>query len=60
MPDTDALQPFLTPAERAVVESYGGWTYFLLSFGLTVWEDDDAEKGLKIVEALSREDEDSE
>ncbi|OQE36691.1 hypothetical protein PENCOP_c011G04381 [Penicillium coprophilum] len=60
MPASDALQPPLTPAERAIVRSYGGWTYFMLSFGLKPWEDDDSEEGKKILEALARDDEDTE
>ncbi|KAJ5521072.1 hypothetical protein N7463_001525 [Penicillium fimorum] len=60
MPVTDALQPFLTPAERVIVKSYGGWTYFMQCFGLKPWDDDDAEEGKKILEAFTRDDEDSE
>ncbi|KAJ6127811.1 hypothetical protein N7471_009028 [Penicillium samsonianum] len=60
MPATDALQPPLTPAERAIVISYGGWTHFMQSYGLKPWEQDDAEEGKKILEALVQPDEDSE
>ncbi|CAI7592309.1 unnamed protein product [Penicillium glandicola] len=60
MPVTDAVQPPLTPAERAIVKSYGGWTYFLMSFGLEPWEKDDADQGKRILEAFVRGEEDSE
>ncbi|KAJ5153653.1 uncharacterized protein N7500_009092 [Penicillium coprophilum] len=60
MPASDALQPPLTPAERVIVRSYGGWTSFMISFGLKPWEDDDAEEGKKILEALAQDDEDPE
>ncbi|CDM33202.1 uncharacterized protein N7518_003826 [Penicillium psychrosexuale] len=60
MPSSDALQPPLTPAERAIVKSYGGWTRFMQSYGLKPWEDDDAEEGKKILEALALHEEASE
>ncbi|KAK4106085.1 hypothetical protein N658DRAFT_502611 [Parathielavia hyrcaniae] len=60
MPITDGLQPPLTPAERAIVKSYGGWTQFMHSFGLKPSEEDDAEEGKRILEALARGDEDAE
>ncbi|OQE13254.1 hypothetical protein PENFLA_c051G02847 [Penicillium flavigenum] len=60
MPATDALQPPLTPAERAIVKSYGGWTHFMQCFGLKPWEDDDAREGKKILEAFVRDGDDSE
>ncbi|KAJ5511353.1 hypothetical protein N7453_003456 [Penicillium expansum] len=60
MPASDALQPPLTPAERAIVKSYGGWTYFLQSFGLKPWETEDAEEGKRILEAFVQDEEDSE
>ncbi|KAE8357403.1 hypothetical protein BDV27DRAFT_139385, partial [Aspergillus caelatus] len=58
MPSTDCLQPPLTPAERSIVKSYGGWTSFLFSFGLKPYNDEDAEEGLMILKALT-EDNDS-
>ncbi|KAF7588095.1 hypothetical protein BBP40_006194 [Aspergillus hancockii] len=53
MPSTDCLQPPLTPAERAIVKSYGGWTYFLMSFGLKPFNKDDAQEGKRILEAFA-------
>ncbi|KAB8074216.1 hypothetical protein BDV29DRAFT_173959 [Aspergillus leporis] len=55
MPGSDALQPPLTPAERTIVKGYGGWTNFLISFGLKPWNDADAEEGKRILEGLARE-----
>ncbi|KAJ5691536.1 hypothetical protein N7488_012271 [Penicillium malachiteum] len=34
MPSYDSLQSPLTPAERATVKTYGGWSQFMFSFGL--------------------------
>lgn len=68
MPATDALrkisldcygsiltvtEPPLSPAERAIVKSYGGWTQFMMSFGLKPWESDDAEEGKRILEGFT-------
>ncbi|KAJ5631597.1 uncharacterized protein N7484_011697 [Penicillium longicatenatum] len=60
MPASDALQPPLSPAERAIVKAYGGWTQFMASFGLKPWEQDDAEEGKRIVEAFARDDDEEE
>ncbi|CEO58338.1 hypothetical protein PMG11_03068 [Penicillium brasilianum] len=58
---TDCLQPPLSPAERQIVKSYGGWTQFLLSFGLKPWKDDDEEEGMRILRAFAADNgEDSE
>ncbi|KAJ6084365.1 hypothetical protein N7486_011165 [Penicillium sp. IBT 16267x] len=57
MPATDALQPPLSPAERAIVKSYGGWTQFMHSFGLKPWIEDDAEEGKRILEGFVEDDE---
>ncbi|EPS26164.1 hypothetical protein PDE_01100 [Penicillium oxalicum 114-2] len=51
--NTDCLQPPLTPAQRTIVKSYGGWSMFLHSYGLKPWNEDDAEEGLRILEALA-------
>ncbi|KAL4915202.1 hypothetical protein BDW62DRAFT_203923 [Aspergillus aurantiobrunneus] len=53
MPASDSLQPLLTPAERAIVKSYGGWTQFLHSYGLKPWDREEAEEGLSILRALA-------
>ncbi|KAL2810868.1 hypothetical protein BJX63DRAFT_433830 [Aspergillus granulosus] len=52
---SDCLQPPLTPAERAIVKSYGGWTQFLICFGLKPWNTEDADEGKKILEAFLSE-----
>jgi hypothetical protein len=46
-------EPPLSPAERAIVKSYGGWTQFMMSFGLKPWESDDAEEGKRILEGFT-------
>ncbi|OGM49251.1 hypothetical protein ABOM_004053 [Aspergillus bombycis] len=53
MPSTDSLQPPLTPPERSIVKSYGGWTNFLLNYGLKPGNDEDAEEGLLILKGLA-------
>ncbi|KAF7718687.1 Uncharacterized protein PECH_001466 [Penicillium ucsense] len=59
MPESsDCLQPPLTPAQRSIVKSYGGWTMFLRSFGLKPWNTEDAEEGLRILNALVKDDDD--
>lgn len=60
MADHFAIEPPLTPAERAIVKSYGGWTSFMRSFGLKPWESDDAEEGKRILEAFVQDEGDSE
>ncbi|KAJ5628480.1 hypothetical protein N7490_010708 [Penicillium lividum] len=52
MPASDSLQPPLSPTERVIVNSYGGWTMFLASFGLKATNDTDAEEGKRILESL--------
>ncbi|KAJ9210456.1 hypothetical protein DTO166G4_7923 [Paecilomyces variotii] len=52
MPASDCLQPPLTPAERAIVKSYGGWTFSLANYGLKPWNTDDAKEGKQILEGL--------
>ncbi|KAJ5216214.1 uncharacterized protein N7498_002621 [Penicillium cinerascens] len=53
MPITDSLAPSCTPAERAVVKSYGSWTNFMLSFGLKPWNDEDLVEAKRILAALA-------
>jgi len=49
-------EPPLSPAERVIVKSYGGWTNFMISFGLKPWEEDDADEGKRILKAFTEED----
>ncbi|KAJ5092833.1 hypothetical protein N7456_008694 [Penicillium angulare] len=58
MPATDGLQPSLTPAERAIVKSYGSWTEFMQSYGLKPYDLDDIEEAKSIVQALASNDDD--
>lgn len=50
------IEPPLTPAEREIVKSYGGWAQFMASFGLKPWEQDGADEGKKTLEAFVRND----
>ncbi|KAJ5358426.1 uncharacterized protein N7496_010839 [Penicillium cataractarum] len=50
---SDALQPPLTPAEREIIKPYGGWTQFLMSYGLKPWNGEDAEEGMGILKGLA-------
>jgi hypothetical protein len=50
------LEPPLTPAERAIVKSYGGWTQFMISFGLKPYELDDIDEAKSIVASLAADD----
>ncbi|KAJ5740989.1 hypothetical protein N7493_000861 [Penicillium malachiteum] len=56
MPSYDSLQPPLTPAERAIVKTYGSWSQFMFSFGLKPWNDDDVQEGKRILEAFAADD----
>ncbi|KAJ3182987.1 hypothetical protein HDU87_007409 [Geranomyces variabilis] len=56
MPATDGLQPPLTPAERQVVKSYGGWTSFMQAYGLKPWDSDDIEDAYRIVQQMAADD----
>ncbi|KAJ5764635.1 hypothetical protein N7533_003316 [Penicillium manginii] len=60
MPATDALQPPLTPEERAIVKSYGSWTNFMQSFGLKPWDFDDVDEGMAILRAFTQPEEEEE
>uniref|UniRef100_A0A093V2F4 Uncharacterized protein n=1 Tax=Talaromyces marneffei PM1 TaxID=1077442 RepID=A0A093V2F4_TALMA len=57
MPASDGLQPPLSPAERDVVKSYGGWTRFCASFGLKPWNDEDAEEAMQILRSFTTQEE---
>lgn len=54
------IEPPLTPAERVIVKSYGGWTMFLASFGLKPWNDEDAQEGKQILEGFVAQDQERE
>ncbi|OJJ50772.1 hypothetical protein ASPZODRAFT_126709 [Penicilliopsis zonata CBS 506.65] len=56
MPATDSLQPPLTPAERAIVKTYGGWTSFMSSYGLKPWDFDDIDEAKQILTTLAQMD----
>ncbi|EAW21028.1 uncharacterized protein NFIA_061890 [Aspergillus fischeri NRRL 181] len=49
-------KPPLSPAERAIVKSYGGWTQFMISFGLKPYELDDIYEAKSIVASLATDD----
>jgi hypothetical protein len=51
-----AVEPPLTPAEREIVKSYGGWTRFLASFTLKPWNHEDEEEGKAILRAFTAND----
>jgi hypothetical protein len=50
---TASTEPPLTPAERAIVKSYGGWSQFLFSYGLKPWNTEEADEGKRILESLA-------
>ncbi|CAK7263800.1 hypothetical protein SEPCBS119000_000673 [Sporothrix epigloea] len=56
MPATDGLQPPLTPGERAVVKSYGGWTNTMHSFGLKAYDLDHIQEAKAIVSTMAAAD----
>lgn len=47
----------MTPAQRAVVKSYGGWTAFCQAYGLKPTNDDDKEEAFEIVKRMAANDE---
>ncbi|KAL3414100.1 hypothetical protein V8F44DRAFT_459360, partial [Aspergillus fumigatus] len=49
-------EPPLTPAERAIVQSYGGWTQFMICFGLKPYELDDVDEAKSLVASLAADD----
>jgi hypothetical protein len=49
--------PPCTPAERAIVKSYGGWTQFMQCFGLKPWDMDDMEEAKRILVAFTQDEE---
>ncbi|CAK7229694.1 hypothetical protein SEUCBS140593_007333, partial [Sporothrix eucalyptigena] len=50
--------PPLTPAEREIVKSFGGWTAFMQCYGLKPYDDDDIQEAKAIVEEMVRQDND--
>jgi hypothetical protein len=52
--------PGLSPAEKQVIKSYGGWTSFMTAFGLKPWKGEDAQEGLQIVRAFAQNNGDEE
>lgn len=50
----DSQQPPLTPAERAVVKDFGGWTAFMHSYGLKPHDADDAAPAHQIVKQMAK------
>ncbi|KAM0750232.1 hypothetical protein T439DRAFT_326182 [Meredithblackwellia eburnea MCA 4105] len=56
MPATDALAPPMTPKEREIVKSYGGWTNFMHSFGLKPFELDDVKEATSILKTFAAAD----
>ncbi|KAJ5736065.1 uncharacterized protein N7483_001190 [Penicillium malachiteum] len=60
MPLTDSHQPPLEPEEREIVKYYNGWTNYMFSYCLKPWNDDDAEEGKAILEAMIQHDKEAE
>ncbi|KAL1413758.1 hypothetical protein Q8F55_001540 [Vanrija albida] len=56
MPASEGLQPQLTPAERAIVKSYGGWTAFCTAYGLKPWNSDENDEARRIVQQMALSD----
>lgn len=50
-----ALEPPLTPAEREISKSYGGWTSFMQSMGLKAHKDEDIGEAKAIISGLARD-----
>lgn len=51
-----SIEPPLTPGERAIVKSYGGWTHFMMCFALKPWEPEDVEEAMTILRAFAADD----
>jgi hypothetical protein len=49
-------EPPLSPEERNIVKSYGGWTQFMHSFGLKPWDFDEIDEGKRILEGFVADD----
>ena len=49
----------MSPAEREVVKSFGGWTAFMQTYGLKVNDSDDAKQGAEIIKRMAQADAES-
>lgn len=49
-------EPPLTPREREIVKAYGGWTRFMISFGLKPYDLEDIDEAKSIVKAFAADD----
>ena len=54
--DVAVAPAVLSAKAKQILKSFGGWTGFLQSYGLKPWNDEDAEEGKAILEALARDD----
>ncbi|KAL5333182.1 hypothetical protein BJX70DRAFT_403842 [Aspergillus crustosus] len=54
--EANSIRCPLTPAERAIVKEFGGWTIYMASYGPKPWDDEDAAERLAIVRAVARDD----
>lgn len=52
-----STEPPLSPPEKAIVKSYGGWTHFLMCFGLKPWNQEDEDEGVHILRSFVAGDE---
>jgi len=48
--------PPLSPAERQIVKSFGGWTAFMQIYGLKAQDSGDIQEAKSIVQTMARED----
>jgi hypothetical protein len=51
------VEPPLSPAEREIVKNYGGWTQFLLCFGLKPWNSEDVDEAMQILRTFTHKEE---
>ncbi|CAG8397212.1 hypothetical protein HAV15_010662 [Penicillium sp. str.  len=55
MPNPDPLQPPVTPAERKIINEFGGWLKFMACYGLDPLEQDEATEGKEVLEAMVKQ-----
>lgn len=48
------MPPGLSPAEKAIVKSFGDWAAFMHCYDLKPWEAGDIDEALAIFEAMAR------